>query len=209
MKASLALLSVLALGASVAACGSSSATDSSRDASHNVSTEESATSTAEEAPADYRKADADKDNDIGAPYDDRNNHEALSYGHAADASDERTILDLVKRYYVTALAGNGAKACSLLYSPLAEAAPEDYGEVPGPTYLRGANTCKAVLTRLFRHFHSQLAVQVRVLRVRHVRIQSGHAVALLSFAGMPERELQITREGHVWKIAALLDGPLP
>ncbi len=209
MKGSLALLAVLGLGGGVAACGSSSATDSSRNASHNVSTGEAAISTTEEAPTDYRKVDADKDNDIGAAHDDKSNREALLFGHATGASDERTITSLVKRYYAIALAGDGAKACSLIYSSLAEAAPEDYGQVPGPAYLRGATTCKAILTKLFAHFHSQLAIQVPVLEVTRVRVQADQARALLKFAAMPEREIQITREGHVWKIAALLDNALP
>jgi hypothetical protein len=163
----------------------------------------------EEATTNYAKVDGDKDNDVGAAFDDTNNNLALRFGHAAGAGDRRTITALVKRYFAVALAGDAVKGCAMLYSTLAEAAAEDYGVPGGPEYVRGAKTCQAVLSGVFRHYHARLAVEVPKLAVTHVRLQGRQGYAFLSFAPFPERELVVTREGRVWKIGAFLDGELP
>jgi hypothetical protein len=156
------------------------------------------------------KADADKDNDIGAPYDDKNNRLAFAFGRPASPSEQRAITTLVKRYYAAALAENGARGCALLYSTLAEAAPEDDSREPGtPAYMKGATTCREVLTKLFTHYHAQLAAEQPKLEVTRVRLEEHHGFAFLSFHTMPERRISVQREGHVWKLSQILDEELP
>lgn len=189
-------------------CGTQSA--NSHSTSGAASTASDPTTSASDIPpagADT-VADKDKDNDVGAPYDDKNNRTVLHFGHAASPSERQTIIALVKRYYQAALAGDGAKDCSLIYSPLEEAVPEDYGlSPPSQPYMRGT-TCPVVLDGLFRHFHNQLAAEVPKMKI-NVRISEHHALALLSFGTLPERQIPVVREGHVWRMSALLDGELP
>jgi hypothetical protein len=158
---------------------------------------------------DYTKTDRDKDNDIRSPYDDTNNNSLLKFGSAANTSDRRAITALLKRYYAAATTQDGAKACSMIYSTLAEAVPEDYGvSPPGPPYMRGT-TCPRVITLLFKHFHDQVVADNAALKVTQVRLNDRQGLALLSFGTMPERQIHLTREGHIWKIASLLDSELP
>jgi hypothetical protein len=42
---------------------------------------------------------------------------------------------------------------------------KDYGRAPGPKYLRGAKTCSAVMSRLFKHLQAQLATSIEVTKV--------------------------------------------
>ncbi|MFZ1925469.1 MAG: hypothetical protein WAU42_04925 [Solirubrobacteraceae bacterium] len=197
------VLGLLACG--VCACGSSGEkTASSARASSDAAIPASRSETAK-----LLKVDADRDNDYEAGYDDTNNDSSLNFGHPADASDQRAIVSLVERYYRIALAEDGAKACSMIYSTLAEATPEDYGSYAGPAYMRG-NSCPVVLTELFEHFHAVLATELPKLKVLRVRLEEHHGNVILSFGGLPEREIAVTREGpRRWKIATLLDSELP
>jgi hypothetical protein len=177
--------------------------------------EEGVTNTANSAASEaaaanaYKKVDKDKDNDIYAPYDDSNNDAAFHFGEAAGATELHTITALVKHYYAIALAGKGAKACTMLYSPLAEAAAEDYGQPGGPAYSRGAKTCQAVLSDVFHHYHAQLAAEVPKLAVSTVRLQGRRGYAMLKFGHFAERELAVEREGSTWRLAAFMDNELP
>jgi hypothetical protein len=156
------------------------------------------------------KPDADKDNDTHAANDDTNNRQALQFGHLASPSEKRVIVSLIRRYYKAALAEDGRAGCSMLYSLLEESIPEDFGETPaGPPYMRGATTCAAGLTDLFKHFHPQLAVELPKLKVARVGLIEHHGMALLHFGGLPEREITVVREGHVWKMSAMYDNEVP
>jgi hypothetical protein len=213
MKPLLALFAIGLLSVGATACGGASkGTGGADHASSNAAVTDAgtATSTSTATPSlDFRKADGDKDNDIGAPGDDRNNNSVLDFAHAAGPSDRQAIAALIKRYYAAALAEDGAKACSMLYSTLAEAVPEDYGTPSGgQPYMQGT-TCPAVMTLLFKHFHDRLTVELPKLEVTRVRLEEHHGLAVLAFGTMPEREIQVAREGHAWKIEALLDSELP
>jgi hypothetical protein len=210
MRSLLALSIVGLLSVCLAACGGSKGTDASSRASTAVKEVTVSTTPTYAPPAPVKaKADADHDNDIGAADDDTNNNSVLDYGHAADASDARTITSLIKRYYAAALAEDGAKACSMLYSTLEESVPEDYGQSPpSQPYLRGT-TCAAVLRLLFKHNHPQLAVEYPKLDVARVRLMEHHAIVILHFGAMPERQISVAREGHTWKIEMLLDSEVP
>jgi hypothetical protein len=206
MKSLLALLAVALLGVGATACGGSSKKGSTAQTPANAT----ATDASNATPAkNFRAVDADKDDDTTAPGDDTNNNAVLHFGKAASSSDVRAITALVKRYYAAAAALDGAKACSLLYSTLEEGVVEDYGQSPpGPTYMVG-KTCPEVLKGLFEHSHEQIAVHNATLKVARVRLEEHHGFVVLSFGKLPERELGVTREGHTWKLNALLDSELP
>jgi hypothetical protein len=213
---------LLALGAS--ACGSSGpdpgSNRSSTGTTATTGTATTATTTASVGAAtkpysgvtsipSARETDRDKDSD-GNAYDvPHDNNTILHYGHPAGAADDRAIRDLVNRYYAAAFTSDGAKACSLLYSTLAEAVPEDYGQSPpAPAYMRGT-TCQAVMTLFFKHEHRRLAAMLPKLKIARVRLEEHHGLVVLSFGKLPERQIRVAREGHLWKVQSLFDSDLP
>lgn len=129
----------------------------------------------------------------------------LYFGHAASPADYQAVTTLVKRYYGAATIKDGVTACSLILSTVEKAVPEDYGEAPGPAYLRGGRTCPAVMTRLFEHFHRRLVHDEATLEVTRVRLATRGGYAVLRFGAPPEREITVVREGGVWKVSSLLD----
>jgi hypothetical protein len=210
MKPLLALFAIGLLGVGVSSCGGANKTTSSASQSSS-SIAASTTSASDNTPTpDFTKVDKDNDNDYEAPADDTNNNSVLDAGQAASAPDKRAIVALVKRYYAAAAAEDGAAACSMLYTTIAETVPEDYGtSPPGPPYARGT-TCPAVMTLIFKHEHRQLATKNAKLKVSRVRRTGEHQrLAVLSFDGLPERDIQVTHEGRTWKLEALLDSELP
>jgi hypothetical protein len=209
-KRLLALTALVAVAAGLCACGGAGSTVTKTVKGPDPDDEETTTVTVSgPAPLEAR-ADADKDNDIGAAYDDKSNKQALDFGRAASPPEQRAIKALVKRYYATALAENGARGCSMLYSTLAEAAPEDDSREPGtPAYMHGATTCAEVLRDLFKHYHAQLAAELPKLEVTRVRLEEHHGFAFLGFGTLPERKISVQREGRVWKLSQIYDEELP
>jgi hypothetical protein len=210
MRQPLALFIVALLTGALYACGATN--KGAYSASHVSSTVVDALTVSPNATSDlnYARADRDRDNDIGAPNDDTNNDEILKFAHPAGASDKQSITALIKHYYAALAASDGVTACSMLFSTFAEAVPEDFGQSPpGPSYLRGGKTCQAVIMLLHKHFQSQLAVELPLLKVTHVRLDRHHGLAVLSFGTMPERQLLVAREGHTWKLQVLIDSELP
>ena len=128
-------------------CGSSSTeTHSTSHASSTALAQTSTNASTADSSTDFATTDADKDNDFGSPdLDPREG--ALGLGRPAGEPERRAIVTAVERYYQAALAEDGSKACSLLYSSLAEAAAEDYGQPGGPEYLRGDTTCQQITPR--------------------------------------------------------------
>jgi hypothetical protein len=177
----------------------------------SVSTSRPSETASETAPAPVdTTVDADHDNDVGAPYDDANHRALLDQGAAATPAERGAIVALVKRYYAAALAENGALGCALLYSTLAEAAPEDDSREPGtPGYMHGQTTCAGVLHALFRHYHAQLAVELPKLKVTYVRVQGRGALVLLGFGALAERQTGVERERRVWKMSKIYDEEVP
>jgi hypothetical protein len=225
-KRLLALCAAALLGIGAAGCG-----QDSKKSPSSASTDTGAITSAGETPApEDAKLDIDGDSDSAHPDGDEypkrrdkdndadsttkgrydsDDRGVLDFGHAAGAADSRQITALIKRYYATAAAEDGTKACSMIYSTYAEAIPEDYGtSPPGPAYARGT-TCPAVLTLVFKHFHNEIAARLPKLKVSRIRISEHQGVAILSFPGMSEREIRLSREGHTWKVIALTDSELP
>jgi hypothetical protein len=210
MKSLLALVALALIGTCLTACGAGKGANSNASTTstpHQVYVSRIPTKVPPE-PAKI-KADADKDNDIGASDDDTNNDSTLNFGHAADTADTQAITFLIKRYYAAAYAENGARACKMIYSTLEEAVPEDYGQSPpGQPYMRGT-TCAAVLTLLFKHDHPQLTIEFPKLKISRVRLMEHHGIAILHFGALPERQISVGREGHIWKVDGLLDSEVP
>jgi hypothetical protein len=144
-----------------------------------------------------------KNNDGG--YYDNDDYRVRTFGHASSAAEQRAVTALITRYYAAAARGDSAAACSLLYTPLAESVSEDYGQA-GPIYLRGAKTCRAVMSLLFKHFYSQLRAQVDVTGVR---VEGRVARVLLGSRTMPAGVLTVERVGGGWRVDGLLGSPLP
>ncbi|HEY5287030.1 MAG TPA: hypothetical protein VIJ50_07990 [Solirubrobacteraceae bacterium] len=199
MRSPLMLFAIALIGISLAGCGGAS------------SAHRTTVAGATQLPG-YMKADSDQDSDVGSPYDDpNNNNNALDVGRAAGAQERHAVTALLERYYTAAAAGNGRAACAMIVASLAGSVAEDYGHgSAGSPYLSAGTSCPEVMGLLFAHFHAQLSVELPKLRVARVRILAGGgALAILSFASMPEREISVGREGSAWKLQALLDGEVP
>lgn len=151
--------------------------------------------------------DADFDNDTikNKTYNDIDDSPIADSGEPANAAQERAITALVNSYYAAAAAGDGAKACRLIYSTLEEAIPEDYGQPPGPAYSRG-KTCAVVMSKIFAHAHRQLAGGFAVTRVR---VDGKEARVLLGSKTLPASFILLRRERGAWKIYELLGQPMP
>jgi hypothetical protein len=151
--------------------------------------------------------DSDSDNPVPASYrlPDEDDRATFAYGHSPGAAGP-TIAGVVRRYYAAAAADNGAAACSLLLPSLANSVPLDYGQATGPPYLRGGKSCQAVLSMLFRHFHSELLAPIEVLQVRN---QGATAQAVLSSRSMRASHVFLTRHAGSWTIVDLLGEALP
>jgi hypothetical protein len=137
------------------------------------------------------------------------------YGRRASVVDKREITALLKRYYAIAAVGDGAAACSLIYSRLVEdpgftrTVPEDrYSRTVSPRVWPG-ESCAQVASLLFRQRRKSLIAEVATLRVTSVRVHDGHGVALLGFRTTPRHWIPVVREGVAWKIHAFLGGELP
>jgi hypothetical protein len=204
MRPLLGVLALLVTGATGCGGVSKSATASSK-ASSSVSTSHAA-SNSTTAASEKTNGDYDNDDSRHLRVDD-DKLSVRSYGHEATQGDKSVITRLVKRYFTAAAAENGAKACAIIDSSVAKAAPLDYGQ-NGPPYLRGGKTCAAVFSLLFKHDHRQLAVRASRLKVTGVRVEGNEGFVLLAFGRMPERQIAVEREGRVWKIEALLDGKM-
>jgi hypothetical protein len=202
----LALLATGLLVLTPAGCGSSNRAHREPDPDDENAT--TVTTPAGPAPLET-EVDADHDGDIGAPQDDSNNG-ATEFGHEASPAERRAIVALVKRYYAAARADDGTRDCFLLLSTIAEAAPNDDSREPDtPAYMHGQTTCGGVLSKLFNHYHAQLAAEVPKLQVGHVRLEEHHGLVFLHFGALPERQTSVIREGHVWKMSQIYDQAVP
>jgi hypothetical protein len=205
------VIALLSVGAS--ACGDTrSATGTSSTASASMTAKASTgKSSGTDSAANYAKVDADKDNDVQAPDDDKNNNATLDYGHAASVADVAAVSTLLNHYYAAAVNEQGSSACAMIISSLAESVAEDYGHgSAGPSYLKAGTSCAKVMVLLFKHFHSQLTVEQPLLKVVRVRLVGKKGFAILSFgSSLPEREISVGRQGSNWTVEALLDSELP
>jgi hypothetical protein len=170
MKSTLLLLALVPLLVGVGACGgTNSASRQSNIVAANVAGEHESESKALDHD-DERYPNDDTSTIAGHP----------GPGYVVTAADRRKVATLVKRYYMVALAGDGASACSMLYSSIAKALPGDYGRASGAQYMR-RETCAAVASKLFKHFHRQIAAEVPILRIASMRFHEGRGRVYLWF----------------------------
>jgi hypothetical protein len=200
-RALLLLLPLLPVCVYIAACGTSGKDETA--ASH-TSPNAAATSASTTAVADTpaKNDEGPNDNDDGPVYNDDTKAPAPVY--TPTAADKRKIAVVIKRYYKVALAGDAAAGCSLLRKAFAKSIAEDYGQAPGPSFLRGAKTCVALLSKVFRHYHRELVAEVPLLKVVAVQFNGEYAIAKLGFKGMTTLELPVQLEPDGWKVDELL-----
>lgn len=155
-----------------------------------------------------KATDHDNDFDGGPGYYDPDDASVLRLGRPADPNARRGVTALLERYYQAAAADDGAKACAMIYRPLARTLPSDLA-TQGPIYLHGARTCAAVTTKLFMQSHAQINAYSTRLKVARVRLKGSRAIAVLRFKGLAARQIELMREGSNWRLDALLDNELP
>jgi hypothetical protein len=149
------------------------------------------------------KGDADLDSD---KYGTEPDNESEVFGHPASAADARAVTMLVKRYFAAAAHDDGAVACRLIYSPLAESLPEDAGEADAPASLRGIKTCAVIVSKLLEPLHKRLSANSATLKVVAVRIDLNRGSVRLGLNGRRrDQYIAVHRERGIWKIDALLD----
>jgi hypothetical protein len=199
LRRSLILMSAFALaGFGVFGCGST-ATPRTVTSRTQRTVEISTTASSKSASGGVSKNDVDHDSDA--------NDDDYLYGHAASSADMRTIAMLLKSYYEAAAADDGKRACSMLYSLLAEEIPELYGEQPGSPALSG-KTCAVVMSKFFRQYTRQLLSDAATIKVTTVRVRRNRALAIMSFRSMPRRDILVHREHQSWKVDELMDTEL-
>ncbi|MGA9285387.1 MAG: hypothetical protein WBV85_08085 [Solirubrobacteraceae bacterium] len=166
-------------------------------------------------PSDYDNDDSEKPTDKDGDFDssgggqyDSDDNSVRYFGHSARPADRRAITALSKIYYAAAVADDGAKACSLIASPIAKLYPQSLG-VGGPPYLRGLKTCAEIVSKLFDQNHTQVRADAATLRVTNVRVEGKLGLAVLAFNGRPGRQMETIREHRSWKMLFPLDTELP
>jgi hypothetical protein len=213
MRPLLALLSSALLALAGSACGSTGTLTGSMSATSPAAgavNSAAATGPARAArPGGYLKRDGDRDfDDVESAHKTGENDNGplfVSYGPRARTSDARAVTALVKRYYAAAAAGDGATACSLLAAGLITGVAAGQGQ--SGQGARGA--CVASMSLTFRQQHQRLAAEdVATMLVTSVHVKGNLGLALLGFRTMPEGEIVVEREGHTWKIDALLGSDL-
>jgi hypothetical protein len=214
MRQLLALLATALLGVSAAACDSAGkgagAVSTPPPSSNNTGTAGGAAATVPvriaqsgSYPKDSDKDGDDKRHPANAENDDRTLFAA--YAGRASPADRRAVTILVNRYYTAAAAGDAAKACSLLSSSLAAGLATSQGHSGQGDH----NTCAGPMSLLIRQQHQRLiADDVTTMVVTSVYMKGDQGLAVLSFKAMPEATIAVEREGHAWKVGALLDSGL-
>lgn len=195
-------LSATACGGAGKGAGSSSQHFTTAAAAGGAAT----TTSSGAAPEAHLPLDADNDNDnLGKSHYDSDDGPVLYFGHAANAAEGRTITVLVKHYYAAAAANDGATACSLIYSIIAESVADEYGQSPA---LSG-KTCAVVMSKLFKQRHRELATEAAGLEVTRMRVSGDRGLVLLRLGTALERRVPVRREHGAWRLAVLFDVGVP
>jgi ketosteroid isomerase-like protein len=193
MKQVCALIVVMTVGMTLGACGKASKganIASSATVGPSASgTTSTSTTTSPHAPSAQARA-------------------ITEFGHKASPADRQAITALVKRYYAAAASDDGATACSLIYSTIAESVAEDYGQAPAPASLSG-NTCEVVMSKLFRQVPQQPSAVLATTEVTGVRVNGRKGYALLRSKTIPAGDIPLQRELGTWRIGTLIGSALP
>ncbi len=163
----------------------------------------------EEKGLDSKDSDIDGDNDHLKPlgYYDHDDGAMRDYGHAASGVDKRELTAFARRYYAAAAAGDGATACSMFSPVFAKSIPQDYGRgSAGPSFLREATTCPAVLALVFSNLRARFSAPIEIIRVR---VKGNEGRILISAKNMPASYLELHREDGVWRSTSMFASRLP
>lgn len=217
MRPLLVLLTIMVLDVNLIACGDAGKRmgAASQASTNPPVTGGAAARAVSRATPTGRYLKGDDDSDAANPSEsDSDDYRIRSFGHATSAANRRAIAALVKRYYTAAAAGDGARACSLIYSGLAkssnlgEMVEAVYPPAPSVPPLRG-ESCARIMSLLFTEHRQALAADVATVEVTRVGVDGNRGLALLGFRTTPERQIAVLREHHTWKIDSLLDEELP
>jgi hypothetical protein len=132
---------------------------------------------------------------------------ARTYGHEAPAGEGLAVTSLLERCFRAEVAHDDATAFVVIDPGLTKTAPKSYGQL-GPSYLHGATTCAAVMSRLFEHYRHELAAKRHGLKVPSLRVEGKEGFAMLDFPGMLERQIAVEHRDGSWHVETLLDGPM-
>jgi hypothetical protein len=206
MRASLVAAALAWLGVYVSACGAAGSGPQSKQGSSATSVTNARLASAT-LPQPKLYGDPDLDSDIYPGERDEDN--TYGFGHAAGAADARAATLLVTRYYGAAAAGNGALACGLMYSPVAESVPEDYGPSAGAAAAY-TESCAMAAKSVFKRLRGELSVDSATLRVVAVKVRNREAAVVLNFGRKRRRNyLLLHRERDAWKVSRLLASEKP
>jgi hypothetical protein len=212
MKAMLVWPAMALLSASIAACGNAGErTPSTSHASSGAVAEKPSAVSSAASSGSYLKDDGDKDSDDElhkSKHEDDEDDSTLwaPYGGKVSEVTLRAVAAQVRAYYAAAAAGDGGKACALLYRGLASG----LGESPSQANRAGTSACASTVAHIFKERHQQLAGdEVATMVVTAVRRKGDLGLALLGFKKAREGAILVKREAGVWKIASLLDSEIP
>ncbi len=152
--------------------------------------------------------DTDGDDDVPGSHGDTDNDEFLTFGPAADTAERQVIVATIRRYYAAAVAGDGVRACSMLFAPIAEAVVEERGQTMGSPSPRG-EVCAQVLSKLFKQHRRELVEDVRLIDVSEIQVKGNRGMARVRFGATRERLERLQRERGVWEMSVLLDDGSP
>lgn len=195
----MALLAAALLSAGASACGGASKDTSSTSRSSSAATV---------TPGGYLRNDGDKDPDDKDPTDKDPGLDDSAllaiYGGETSRAEMRAVTSVVKLYFAAATAEDGTQACPLLAAGLA-------AELSTSQSTQSVDkACAAPLSLLFKQQHqSLLADDAATMVVTAVHVKGDLGLAVLGFQSVPEAEILLQREGHVWKIDALFDSEMP
>jgi hypothetical protein len=131
----------------------------------------------------------------------------VTEGRRAAVAERRSIVALVKRYYIAAAAGDGAEGCALVYgySLVAETTAEIRGEQWSSPHL-DRKRCAAVLSHLYRQRHAVLAAHAEAFHVTDVRVTGQtYGVVILRFGPGREHLMYVRRMDGIWKIGLVFE----
>lgn len=208
-QGALVLLASVLLALAIAGCANSDKTTDSL-ATHPLAGSSSAgTATSSGSQnshsGDYLKSDGDEDTDDENPAARGNDEQPLldSYGPPSSPAEARTIAALVKRYYAASLAGNAARACSMLSADLAASLAAHNAQ--------GTQTsCAQPMSVLLEQQHQRfVAEDVATMLVTAVHVKGNLGLSVLAFRKTPESQIILVHEGGVWRIDALFGTYMP
>jgi len=145
--------------------------------------------------------DYDLDSDVNPHEPDVDN---VPFPHVAGPRVAGAASRLVRSYYAAAAAGDGARACALMSSGLAESVVEAYGSKT-ETVGSGRETCAQVSAGIFRHEHERLRRADAALRVVEVRTMQREASVRIAVRGSRKSQyMLLVSERGAWKVGKVL-----